>query len=112
MKYLGVPVTFSHLKIIDWDFLDAKLIKKLEAWICDSASSGARLTLIQSSHEPRVINWSLTANRRFTTLSVYQMLERNISRAHNKGIWKSKLPLKIKIILWQLHQDVNCVNKR
>jgi hypothetical protein len=67
---------------------------------------------LKSSHEPRVINWSLTANIRFTTLSVYQMLERNISRAHNKGIWKSKLPLKIKIILWQLHQDVNCVNKR
>jgi hypothetical protein len=48
MKYLGVPVTFSHLKIIDRDFLDAKLIKKLEAWICDSTSSGARLTQGQS----------------------------------------------------------------
>jgi hypothetical protein len=48
MKYLGVPVTFSNLKTIDWDFLDAKLIKKLDAWVCDSASSGARLTLLDS----------------------------------------------------------------
>jgi hypothetical protein len=24
MKYLGVPLTFSNLKNIDWDFLDAK----------------------------------------------------------------------------------------
>ena len=48
MKYLGMPVTFSNLKNIDWDFLDMKFIKKLDAWICGSASSGARLTLLQS----------------------------------------------------------------
>jgi hypothetical protein len=36
------------LKNIDLDFLDAKLIKKLDAWICDSVSSKARLTLLDS----------------------------------------------------------------
>lgn len=49
MKYLGVPVTFSMLKNIDWDFLDAKLIKRLYAWIGYSASSEARTILINSS---------------------------------------------------------------
>jgi hypothetical protein len=29
MKYLGVPITFSNLETIDWNFLDAKLIKNL-----------------------------------------------------------------------------------
>jgi hypothetical protein len=48
IKYLGIPVTFSKLINIDWDFLDAKMVKKLEAWICDAASSGARLTLLNA----------------------------------------------------------------
>lgn len=40
MKYLGMPVTFANLKNIDWDFLDAKMLKKLDSWIGDSATSG------------------------------------------------------------------------
>jgi hypothetical protein len=31
MKYLGVSLTSSNLKNIDWDFLDAKMTKKLDA---------------------------------------------------------------------------------
>ena len=48
LKYLGMPIIFSNLKNADWDFLDKKFIKKLDAWICCSASSGARLSLLQS----------------------------------------------------------------
>ena len=49
LKYLGgMDVTYSNLKTDDWDFQVAKFIKKLDAWICDSASSGARLTLLDS----------------------------------------------------------------
>jgi hypothetical protein len=48
VKYLGVPVTFANLKNVERDFVDAKMIKKLAAWICDSATSGGRLTLLQS----------------------------------------------------------------
>ena len=43
-----MPVTFANLKTIDWNFLDMKMVKKLDAWVCDSASSGARLTLLDS----------------------------------------------------------------
>jgi hypothetical protein len=27
MRYLGVPVTFINLKIVDWAFVDAKVLK-------------------------------------------------------------------------------------
>lgn len=45
MKYLGVPVSFAiaTLKTIDWDFVIAKMIKRLDAWIGNIASSGGRL---------------------------------------------------------------------
>lgn len=49
MKYLGVPISYATLKNSDWDFVDSKCIKKLASWICDNASSGGRLTLLQSS---------------------------------------------------------------
>jgi hypothetical protein len=48
MKYMGVPMTFANLKNMDWDFLDAKFLKKLESWICDAATSGARLTWLDA----------------------------------------------------------------
>jgi hypothetical protein len=49
MKYLGMPVTFAKIKSVDWDFLDAKMLKKLDSWIGDSATSGGRLILLDSS---------------------------------------------------------------
>jgi hypothetical protein len=49
--------------------------------------------------------WGLAANKIFTTKSMYQNLERNLSGASNKWIWKSKVPLKIMIFLWQLFRD-------
>ena len=39
------------------------------------------------------------------TLSIYELLENNIAGPRNKWIWKSKLPLKIKVFLRQLHYD-------
>jgi hypothetical protein len=43
MKYLGMPVTFTNIKSLDWDFLGAKMLKKLDFWIGDSATYGGRL---------------------------------------------------------------------
>ena len=48
LRYLGMPITFANLKTIDWNFLEMKLVKKLDAWVCEAASSGARLTLLDS----------------------------------------------------------------
>jgi hypothetical protein len=40
---------FYNLKNVDWDFLDAKVLKKLDSWIGDSATRGGRLVLLDSS---------------------------------------------------------------
>ena len=49
MKYLGLLVTYSMLKTIDWDFLDAKLLKRLDVWIGSFASSRDTSILLNSS---------------------------------------------------------------
>jgi hypothetical protein len=49
--------------------------------------------------------WSLTPNKIFFTKLVYEMLESGIAGASNKKLWKSKLPLKIKVFLWLVYQD-------
>jgi hypothetical protein len=51
------------------------------------------------SPEEDEVTWSLTSNDKFLALSVYQILGVNISGAHNEGIWKSNLSLKINIFL-------------
>lgn len=38
MKYLGVPVSFSTLRSLGWDFVDTKFLKRCEAWIGNSAT--------------------------------------------------------------------------
>ena len=48
MKYLGVPVSFKTLKNSELEYIDAKFVKKLDAWIGDTASSGGRLILLDS----------------------------------------------------------------
>lgn len=45
------------------------------------------------------------ANGRFTTKSLYCLLEKDVGGSNNKWIWEAKLPLKIKFFLWQLFQN-------
>jgi hypothetical protein len=54
---------------------------------------------------PDAVSWRLNANGIYSTKSMYQFLERNLAGSHNKWIWKSKIPLKIKIFLWQIFQN-------
>ena len=50
MKYLGVPVSYSTLRNLDWNFVDDKFLKCCETWIGNAASSGGgRLILLNSS---------------------------------------------------------------
>uniref|UniRef100_A0A453J0Y5 Reverse transcriptase zinc-binding domain-containing protein n=1 Tax=Aegilops tauschii subsp. strangulata TaxID=200361 RepID=A0A453J0Y5_AEGTS len=49
MKYLGVPVSYSTLRGLHWDFADERFLKCCEAWIGNAASSGGRLILLNSS---------------------------------------------------------------
>jgi hypothetical protein len=47
-KVLGCNSKLLNVENINWDFLEAKLITKLDARVCELASSGARLTLLDS----------------------------------------------------------------
>lgn len=49
MRYLGVPVSFSTLRCLEWIFVDEKFMKRCESWIGQAASLGGRLTLLNSS---------------------------------------------------------------
>ena len=49
MKYLGAPVSFSSLRGVDWEFLEARYIKRCESGLGSSASSGGRLTLFNAN---------------------------------------------------------------
>jgi hypothetical protein len=49
MKYLGVPISFVSLKNSDWDFVDGRMINKLDAWVGNSVSSGGKKILIDAS---------------------------------------------------------------
>jgi hypothetical protein len=57
------------------------------------------------SNVPDVVLWRFTKNAKFSTKSVYEYLERDLSGADNKLIWKAKLPLKIQIFMWQVFRD-------
>jgi hypothetical protein len=49
IKYLGVPVCGSRLRVADMIYLSDKLKKKLEGWAGYSSLIGGRFSLIQSS---------------------------------------------------------------
>jgi hypothetical protein len=47
----------------------------------------------------------LNKNVKFSTKSVYILLEKNVAGATYKWIWSAKIPLKIKIFMWQFFQN-------
>ena len=46
MQYLGVLVSYSTLRALDWRFVEDKFLKCCESSIGNAASSGGRLTLL------------------------------------------------------------------
>ena len=45
----GVPVSYSTLRNIDWEFVDVRYPKRCDSWIGRSASTRGRLILLNSS---------------------------------------------------------------
>jgi hypothetical protein len=52
--------------------------------------------------EPDSTSWSFETSGRFLVSSLYRKINQGPSLPHEKLIWKAKLPLKIKIFLWQM----------
>jgi hypothetical protein len=79
------------LKNIDCDFLAVELIKKLNAWIYDSASSGARLTFLDSTFSgiPSYYMAMFLLNKTFglekKRIFYYMVNCKRVCRSKNKG---------------------------
>ena len=71
----------------DWDRLQALLA---DVRLSDSADS---------------ISWRLSSSGKFSVKSLYRELSRGQIPSAATGLWKAKIPLKIKVFLWQLCQD-------
>ena len=54
-----------------------------------------------------MFRWNLTTSGSFTVDSMYRALTHSeVPVSNNKKIWKSKIPLKVKIFMWYLHRGV------
>lgn len=50
--------------------------------------------------------WALDSSKAFTTKSLYRFItHRGVCISASQDVWKTKLPLKIKIFLWQLQHN-------
>jgi hypothetical protein len=65
----------------------------------------AKIAHVRLNDRADVFRWGFTQNWQFTVKSIYStLITGNIW--HNKFLWKLKLPLKIKILLWYLNKGV------
>ena len=54
-----------------------------------------------------VFRWNLTTSGSFTVDSMYRaLMHSEVPVSNNKKIWKSKIPLKVKIFMWYLRRGV------
>jgi hypothetical protein len=52
------------------------------------------------------VTWALDNSKTFTTKSLYRFVtHRGVCIPKAENVWKSKLPLKIKVFLWQMKHD-------
>jgi hypothetical protein len=78
--------------------------------VSEAEQRNAMLNLLQevtpdpfSSDE---VEWALDKSKNFTTKSLYRFItHRGVCIADARSIWKTKLPLKIKVLIWQLHNN-------
>ena len=67
----------------------------------------SRLDSINLTQGWDVFRWNLTTSGSFTMDSMYRALTHSeVPTSNNKKIWKSKIPLKVKIFMWYLRRGV------
>jgi hypothetical protein len=58
------------------------------------------------TNEPDEVSWGLSSSKTFTSQSLYKFLTHGcVSNRFAMKIWKCRVPLKIRIFLWQLLHD-------
>jgi hypothetical protein len=64
------------------------------------------LNEVNLNNEDDAVYWGLTAKKIFLTASLYRFLTSGGTSYHKaKKIWKCKIPLKIRIFLWQVFHN-------
>lgn len=51
------------------------------------------------------VSWDLSASQKFSVKSMYNKLTEGNTLDTARGLWKARLPLKIKIFLWQMFRN-------
>jgi hypothetical protein len=59
-------------------------------------------SVVSLSTLPDSVSWGLESNGKFSVSSIYRKINQGPSLPHESLLWSAKLPLKIKIFLWQL----------
>jgi hypothetical protein len=63
-----------------------------------------RFVSIQEGHDG--IRWCLEKSGQYKTRSMYRFLiHRGVLNMHMRRVWKARLPMKLKVFMWQVFQD-------
>jgi hypothetical protein len=57
---------------------------------------------LPTSFDEDLIGWKLEASSQYSTNSMYRSLAGGMTVTHFKDVWKTRVPPKIKVFLWQL----------
>lgn len=64
-----------------------------------------RIGAFNLSEGPDVVTWPLAASGQFSVKSLYAKLTKGPTLAISRGIWQVRIPLKIKVFLWQIFRN-------
>jgi hypothetical protein len=94
IKYLGVPVSPSRLKVVDWLKLEEKHAKKIDVWQGNSLSMGGRTVLINSS-------LSNTATHHMSMFLMPLTTIKRMDKVRRKFFWQGgQLKKKYHLVKW------------
>jgi hypothetical protein len=95
IKYLGVPISASRLKVADWAKLEGKLEKKLDIWQGGSLSIGGRSVLIKAS-------MSNTTVYHMSMFLLPKTCVKKMEKNRRKFFWQGgKLKKKYHLVKWE-----------
>jgi len=61
---------------------------------------------VQLSQQPNQLRWKLTRNGEFSVKSMYMDVINSNTILSSKHVWKVNVPLKIKVLMWFVHNQV------
>ena len=69
-------------------------------------SSDVRIRKVNITEEEDIMIWKLEKKGKFSTKSLYRyMIDGGLIDTKMKGVWKARIPQKIKIFLWMAWKD-------